>query len=99
MSVVRSWPGRSYVKKSKLAEKVKRAQKGMYRTGIRPSIEVHARRKEIEDDIREVLELRKSGKRISIVWLAETHFLEEYGLEIGREAVRRYAKRHLGITL
>ena len=87
------------MKKSKLATKVSLAQKDMHRRGQRSSIELHPRRKEIEADLFEAAALSKAGQRVTIAWLAEIHLAEEYGLTLGREAVRRYAKKHLSLIL
>ncbi len=55
----------------------------------------HPRSAELNIDCQDFSAMRTSGVQVTITWLAQTHFREEYGIRCSRETLARHIHRHL----
>lgn len=60
---------------------------------------LHPSASKINEDLKELCRLREGGRNISLTWFTEVHCKEEYGIEIGRESMKRHAHKTLGIKV
>lgn len=87
------------MKKSSLRERVRSDPSALHKSGYRCSTCDSKHAEAIEADVRELAKLREEGQRVTLRWFVEVHLREEYGLKVGREAVRRHILDHLKLKI